>query len=81
MGRFNQMRAETLQILDLENRVFQHLHSLNYPALRKLSISADLGKVIVSGTVRSFYERQIAVNSVRQVAGVIKLTDNIIVPN
>ena len=81
MGRFNQMRAETLQILDLEKRVFQHLHSLNYPALRKLSISADLGKVIVSGTVRSFYERQIAVNSVRQVAGVIKLTDNIIVTN
>ena len=38
-----------------------------------------LERVIISGTVRSFYERQIAINSVRQVAGVVKLTDNITV--
>ena len=77
MGRLKQIRSEIRQALDLENRVFRQLNRQNFPIFKKLSINADLGRVIISGTVRSFYERQIAINSVRQVAGVIKLTDNI----
>lgn len=77
MGRLKQIRSEIRQALDIENRVFRQLNRQNFPIFKKLSINADLGRVIISGTVRSFYERQIAINSVRQVAGVIKLTDNI----
>lgn len=77
MGRLKQIRSEIRQALEIENRVFRQLNRQNFPIFKKLSINADLGRVIISGTVRSFYERQIAINSVRQVAGVIKLTDNI----
>jgi osmotically-inducible protein OsmY len=64
---------------ELEEKVFQRLSRQHYPALRKLSINVDLGKVVVSGTVGSFYERQLATNLVRQVAGVDQLTDEITV--
>ena len=77
MGRLKQIRSEIRQALEIENRVFRQLNRQNFPIFKKLSINADLGRVIISGTVRSFYERQIAIKSVRQVAGVIKLTDNI----
>jgi len=79
MGRLNQIRSEISQALDLESRVFRHLNSQKFPIFRRLSISVKLGRVIISGTVRSFHERQIAINSVRQVTGVVTLTDNITV--
>ena len=80
MGRLKQVRSEIRQAMDLENRVSLRLNSQNFPVFRKLSVDVNtLGKVIISGTVRSFYERQIAINSVRQVAGVVRLTDNITV--
>ena len=79
MGRLKQIRSEIRQALDLENRVFLRLNSQNFPVFKKLSINANLDRVIISGTVRSFYERQIAINTVRQVAGVVNLTDKITV--
>jgi len=59
--------------------VFLRLNSQDFPVFKKLSINANLDRVIISGTVRSFYERQIAINTVRQVAGVVNLTDKITV--
>ena len=79
MGRLKQIRSEIRQALDLENRVFLQLNSQNFPVFKKLSINANSDRVIISGTVRSFYERQVAINSVRQVRGVVNLTDNITV--
>jgi len=81
MGRLKQIRSEIRRALDLQNRVSMKLNSLNFPVFKKLSISANLDRVIISGTVRSFYERQVAINSVQQVAGVGTLTDNITVAN
>ena len=79
MGRLKQIRSEVRQALDLKNRVFLKLKNQNFPVFKKLSINVNLDRVIISGTVRSFYERQIAINTVRQVAGVINLTDKITV--
>jgi len=79
MGRLKQIRSEIRQALDLQNRVFLQLNSQNFPIFKKLSVNANLDRVIISGTVRSFYERQVAINSVLQVAGVTKLTDKITV--
>ena len=79
MGRLKQIRSEIRQALDLQNRVFLQLNSQNFPIFKKLSVNANLDRVIISGTVRSFYERQVAINSVLQVVGVTKLTDKITV--
>jgi len=79
MAQLNQKLIKQLRSLELENRVVRHLDSQNFPIFRDLSVTAELGRVTISGRVSSFYERQIAVSSVRQLAGVVKLTDQIVV--
>ena len=46
-------------------------------ALRRLIISARNGLVTVDGSVRSYYERQLAVACVQRVAGVRRVIDHI----
>ncbi len=79
MGQLKQRPPEHYQDLDLENRVCRYLESQHFPSFKKLSIDAEQGCVTVSGTVCSFYERQVAVSSCQQVAGVLKLIDQILV--
>lgn len=79
MSRLKQLRTEIPQTSNLESKVFLHLACQSFPVLRNLSIDADQAKVIMSGTVGCFHERQNAINSVRPVAGVIKFTGEIAV--
>ena len=79
MGQLKQIRPEEHQDLDLENRVSRYLDSQHFPSFKKLSIEAERGCVTVVGTVCSFYERQVAISSCQQVAGVLKLIDQIVV--
>jgi len=79
MGQLKQIPPEEHQDLDLENRVCRYLSSQHFPSLKKLTIEAERGCVTVVGTVYSFYERQVAINSCHQVAGVLKLIDQIVV--
>jgi len=79
MGQLKQVRPEEHQDLDLQNRVSLYLDSQHFPSFKKLKIEADRGCVTVMGTLYSFYERQVAINSCQQVAGVLKLIDQIMV--
>ncbi len=79
MGQLKKIRPEDHQDLDLKNRVSLSLDSQHFPSFKKLSIEAESGSVTIMGTVCSFYERQVAVNSCQQVSGVLKLIDQIVV--
>lgn len=47
------------------------------PALRRIRVDMAGDTVILAGRVRTFYERQIAVERSRRVAGVIQVDDRI----
>jgi osmotically-inducible protein OsmY len=62
---------------DLERRVRIFLGERHLPVLRRLEISVHNGTVVLSGRVRTFYERQVAVHSCRRVAGVREVVDRL----
>ncbi len=62
---------------DLAQRVRCFLNSRHFPAFRRLEVNVANGSVFVRGHVGSFYEKQVALNSCRRVAGVISLIDEI----
>jgi osmotically-inducible protein OsmY len=61
----------------LGRRVADALASRHFPAFRTLAIGVEKGAVTLSGTVRSFHERQVAVSMSQQVLGVVSLMDQI----
>ena len=63
----------------LERRVVDTLSALHIPALRSLHINAQEGVVMLSGRVRSYYEKQLAHTRVRNVSGVVGVSDAIVV--
>jgi len=65
--------------LDLERRVRIYLGSRFHPSLNRLRVAAHGGCVTLTGTVHSFYERQLAVSTCKRVAGVMSVVDEIIV--
>jgi osmotically-inducible protein OsmY len=62
---------------DLKSRVVNFLSRQHFPRLRLLSVDAQLGVVTISGHVRTFHERQLAINCCRRVAGVVRLDDRV----
>ncbi len=62
---------------DVCQRVYSYLSSRHFPRFRDLEIEVRRGVVTVQGTVGSFHERQVALNSCRRVAGVLELIDAI----
>lgn len=62
---------------DLKDRVESFLFSRHFPGFRELSVQVQNGTVTVSGEVNSYYEKQIAINSCRRVAGVLGVADEI----
>jgi osmotically-inducible protein OsmY len=63
----------------LERRVVDTLTALHVPALRSLHIHAQQGVVLLSGRVRSYYEKQLAHTRARNVSGVVAVSDAIVV--
>lgn len=51
------------------------------PGLRQLDVEARDGIVTLSGTVRTYYEKQLSQQRCKRVAGVIRLVDNVEVAN
>lgn len=66
---------------DLKRRVSGFLNHLHYPNLHELDVSVEHGVVAVQGVVPSYYEKQVALNACRRVAGVLVLDDRIEVMN
>lgn len=61
--------------VDLKRRVLNYLVGRHVPSLRDLQVQTRAGTVILSGRVGSFYEKQLALNCCRRVAGVYELVD------
>jgi osmotically-inducible protein OsmY len=61
---------------DLAKKVQLYL-SANRPGFRQLDIGAKGGTVTLSGSVASFFLRQLAVAATKRVAGVRQLVDDI----
>jgi osmotically-inducible protein OsmY len=62
---------------DVKTRVANFLNSRHFANLRGLTVECRHGAVTVAGNVDSFYEKQVALNSCRRVAGVLSLIDRI----
>lgn len=63
----------------VHQRVSSFLHSRHFPAFRNFKIEVDRGAVTLTGNVQSYYEKQIAMTSCQNVAGVVTLIDEIVV--
>lgn len=64
---------ERLPESELQRRVRQYLAVANLPALRQIRVDAEQDTVELRGLVRTFYEKQMATEFARRVAGVINV--------
>ncbi len=62
---------------ELQRRVRAFLAGRHYQALRRLRIDVEEGAVVLSGTLPTFHQRQIAVECARHVAGVLRVIDRL----
>ncbi len=60
---------------ELLRRVRQFLIGSNLPGLRHIVVEVEGDTVVLWGSVRMFYEKQLAVRLSRRVAGVIQVVD------
>ena len=64
---------------ELKRRILNFLATRNRPALRQLDVQVEGGVVVLSGRVRSFYDKQLASHCCSRVAGVLRVIDGICV--
>lgn len=62
---------------DLQRRVHAFLADRHYQALRRLQIEVKDGVVLLSGTLPTFHQRQVALDCARHVAGVLRVIDRL----
>ncbi|MFM7737858.1 MAG: BON domain-containing protein [Planctomycetota bacterium] len=60
---------------DLRKRIESFLRSRHFSALRNLEVSVAGGVATLKGEVGSFYEKQVALDACRRVAGVLCTVD------
>ncbi len=65
-----------LAVLDLKAKVATYLRNKGFASLRRLKIKESEGTVTLSGTVGSFYERQLCI-SCRTIPGVHRVIDDV----
>ena len=59
----------------LADRITTQLAETNRANLRRLSVNVRAGEVTLRGSVGSFYERQIAIQTCRELPGIDRLID------
>jgi hypothetical protein len=62
---------------DLRRRISSYLGSRHFPAFRQLDVRVADGAVTLTGRVSSFYEKQVALDTCRRVAGVLSTIDQV----
>jgi hypothetical protein len=62
---------------DLVRRARAYLASRGFLSFRRLEIESRGGVVTLTGTLSTYYEKQVALKSVRRVAGVLSAVDAI----
>jgi len=63
----------------LVNRIREFLAQQRYPALRRLQVTVTPAGIVLRGRVRTFHERQLALNCVKHVPGVRGVIDRMMV--
>jgi len=64
---------------ELQFRVQAFLNSRHFPTFEELNVEVHEGEVTLSGALSTYYEKQVAINSCRRVAGVLALIDEIVI--
>ena len=59
----------------LESQITSQLAETNRPSLRRLAVKVADGSVTLHGNVASFYEKQLAIQTCRVLAGIERLID------
>jgi osmotically-inducible protein OsmY len=59
----------------LANRIAAQLAETNRASLKRLSVDVQAGEVTLRGSVGSFYEKQVAIQACRMLAGIRRLID------
>jgi osmotically-inducible protein OsmY len=62
---------------DLRRRISSFLGSRHFPAFRRLEVKVAAGAVTLRGHVGSYYEKQVALDTCRRVAGVLCTIDQV----
>lgn len=62
---------------DLRRRISSFLGSRHFPAFRRLEVNVAAGAVTLRGQVGSYYEKQVALDTCRRVAGVLSTIDEV----
>ncbi|MCR9119844.1 MAG: BON domain-containing protein [bacterium] len=62
---------------ELSKRIQSFFHQRRIVALGNVGVDVLGGVVTISGAVRSFYEKQIAISCCQRVAGVVRLIDQV----
>jgi osmotically-inducible protein OsmY len=68
----------TVMEIGLASRVRTFLAQQHLPGLTKIEVEAHGDTVRLSGQVRTFYERQMAIASCKRVAGVRQIDDRLV---
>jgi osmotically-inducible protein OsmY len=62
---------------ELERRVRQFLSAMQRTPLRSIEVEVENGRVTLTGTLTSFYEKQLCLRCFQQVEGVTRINDRI----
>lgn len=63
----------------LRNQISHLLNDQHFPSFKKLNVEVDHGLVTISGTLQSYYHRQIALSTCQQLKDVITVIDMMVV--
>lgn len=62
-------------VLNLQKRVCQFLIAASVPGLRHIDVEVNQDSVVFSGSVQTFYAKQLASEFARRVAGVVNVVN------
>ena len=62
---------------DLQRRVRQFFATANLPAVRHVGVEVKEDSIVLTGSVCTFYEKQMATEFARRVAGVVSIVNAI----
>lgn len=63
----------------LKNEICQLLGNKHYPSFKNLEVEVDHGLVTISGKLKSYHHRQVALSTCQQLVDVITVIDMMVV--
>ena len=81
MGQLQQVRKNIKQVRKninddrLKCKINDLLCAQHFPSFKTLNVEVDHGLVTISGTLQSYYHRQVALSTCQQLADVITVID------